>query len=259
MDLSLKEYMYLAQTIYDDVQLKGAGMKSKEIEESIKKLKTYIRNIQAVARYMADICNSITQSTSMVRKIMPVNMETYPKATDHVCLRLSAREFVKEVATEEQIPIMNLYYIVPLKQYAINIGGIIIKGNLAEITEGSPTKKSFPCKKGPSCSEMRNGMCPFFHEPEHYLKQNMEVKNDRVLSNVSWIYDPKSNKSTRKIGGKSTLASDLMTTHSLNTEISTREYQLIHDLLVLLHINKKGLNERYHFWDVTFGLKNEKQ
>lgn len=258
MDITLKDYMYLAQKLHDEIQLKGVGMKSKELEDSIKKIKTYIKNIQAVAKYMADICNSITQSSFMVKKINSVDFETYPSPTDHVCMRFSNRDFVKEVDSVDKIPISNLYYVRPLKQYAINIGGIVIKGNLAEISNGQIAQKTFPCRKGQQCLELKNNMCPFYHVPEDYLNNKLEVKNDRVLSNVSWIYDPTSHKNTRKIGGKSTIDADLLRIKSLDAEISTREFQLIHDLLVLMRINEAGLNKRFHFWDVSYGLKNEK-
>lgn len=255
MDLTLRDYLHQTQVLYDEVQLKGVGMKSQEIEEVIKKLKTYIKNIQAVAKYMADISNSITQSASMIRKISPVNFETYPNSTDHVCLRVSSKDTIREVDYPEQVPITKLFYIRSLKQYAINIGGILIKGNLAEISNGKITNKTSVCRKGATCVELQNGMCPFYHDPEHYIENKLPVKCERVLSNTSWIYDPESKKSTRKIGGKSTIHADMLRVKSLKEEISTREFQLIHDLLVLLQITEHGLNKRYQFWDINFGLK----
>lgn len=254
MDLTLKDYLNEAQVLYNEVQFKGVGMKQTELEDIIKKLKTYIKNIQAVAKFMADISNSILQSTMMVRKIAPINLDPYPKSTDHVCLRFSNKEFIKEVDLSLQIPISNLYYIRSLKQYAINIGGIIIKGNLADIADGRITQKTFPCKNGANCREFKTETCSFYHNPEHYIENKLPIKNDRILSNTSWIYDPDSKKSTRKIGGKSTINADMLRIKSLDTEISTREYQLIHDLLVLLRINENGFNKQYNFWDATFGL-----
>lgn len=255
MDLTLRDYLHQTQTLHDEVQLKGIGMKPQEIEDAIKKLKTYIKNIQAVAKYMADVSNSISQSASMVRKINPVNFETYPTSTDHVCLRLSSKDMIREVDYPDQVPITKLFYIRSLKQYAINIGGILVKGNLADISDGKITKKTFLCRKGAKCTELQNDMCPFYHDPEHYIENKLPVKCERILSNTSWIYDPDSKKSTRKIGGKSTIRADMLRVKSLREEISTREFQLIHDLLVLLQITEYGLNTRYQFWDVNFGLK----
>ena len=258
MDLSLKDYLNETQTLYNEVQFKGVGMKQKELEDIIKKLKTYIKNIQAVAKFMADISNSIIQSTMMVRKISQIDLDPYPKSTDHVCLRISNKNFIKEVDSPLQIPISNLYYIRSLKQYAINIGGIIFKGNLADITDGHITQKTFPCRIGSACRELKNGTCPFYHDPEHYLEHKLPIKNDRMLSNTSWIYDPTSKKSTRKIGGKSTINADMLRVKSLGVEISTREYQLIHDLLVLLQITENGFNKQYHIWDTKFGISHLK-
>ena len=171
---------------------------------------------------------------------------------------------VRIVQKATDIPVSPIYYIRELKQYAININGVVIKGNLGNITEYQ-TKYSARCDYSTECKSFITGKpCNYYHDVEDYVKLNLPIPD--IIRNFtigSFIYSrnlrPKT-YFTRHVGSYDTLATDLQNLRKIQyrEEISNREGQLIHDLLIYMILHSKGLLERYpHFGkiDLTWYIK----
>lgn len=268
MDITLREYLQMADDTHNFVDKFAVGLKLSDLEEKVLELQTHIKNIQSVARRMADVSNICNQMVLYNKKrdgsVKYIN--PYPTENDHAVLRINEPDEKKEiidnvyipvrhVKTTTEIPVSNIYYVENIKQYVINIAGVNIRGNLANICKYQHVK-SARCEYGRLCNSLKNKTrCNYYHEPEDYIKTNMEVPDEpRNFTVGSWLYSKNRNPRTyftRHIGSKDTLIRDL---HMLKTiqyreEISNREGQLIHDLLIYMILHNKGLLERYPHWN----------
>lgn len=288
MDITLREYLTGADCDHDYVYKYGIALSIDVLDEKVKQLHIGIKNIQAVARRMADVSNIINK-LKLYKKQQKRNanytsesntnrlVNPYPAETDHAVIRAvyppkpllrniaeGVNISVNTVDTIRDIPVSHIYYVKDLKQYAINIDGIIIKGCLSSITSYQ-AKNTARCEYGIKCkSFIKDGTCTYYHEPEDYLKLNMlvpdEHKNTRNFTVGSWIHASNSDKSTvknyknsyfmRHIGNKSTLSYDLskLKKSQFREEIANREGQLIHDLLIYMVLNNNNMLERYAHW-----------
>jgi hypothetical protein len=262
MDRTLNEYLTLADSIHDHIEKFGIALATDKLEENVNELQTGIKNIQAVAKRMADISNIINQIV-LHRKKTITYIDPYPTEYDHAVLRMKypkeSKEIVRDVNipivnvdTEKEIPVSNLYYIGELDQYAINIAGLIIKGNLANIMNYQ-AEKTARCEYGIKCKSIQS--CKYYHEPEDYIKLGMAIpeNNTRAFTVGSWIFNRNKKPKTyytRHIGSRDTLSADLKTLKKIQyrDEVSNREGQLIHDLLIYLILHNQGLLEKYKHW-----------
>jgi hypothetical protein len=275
MDMTLREYLTIADEAHDYIDKFGIALSVQKLEEKVNTLQTSIKNIQAVAKRMADVSNIITQNilhrpiVQASTKIQNV-IDPYPSENDHAVLRVvypienASRDIasgicipVKTVDNLSQIPVSDVYYINSIKQYAVNIAGVIVKGGLANIVEYQ-TEKSARCEYGIDCKSFVKGKkCKYYHDPEDYVKLKLPVpdekENTRNFTTGSYVYSktrrPKT-YFTRHVGSKDTLIHDLnmLKTVQFREEVSNREGQLIHDLLIYLILHSKGLLERYPHW-----------
>ena len=151
---------------------------------------------------------------------------------------------IKTVDRISKIPISYVYYITSLNCYAININGMIIKGDICDILPyGSP--KTSLCSYGLICKNQNT--CQFYHKTD---------KCKRAFTPGSWIYNPISARNrpskyyTRHIGNASTLLFDIkmLSKSHYNEEVNNRETQLIHDLLIYTTLNTNGLIDEYKQW-----------
>jgi hypothetical protein len=166
---------------------------------------------------------------------------------------------VKTVATTKEIPVCTIYYVEEIKQFAININGIVIRGDLCNIVPYQK-EKSAACEYGIECRSFKlKKQCPYYHDPADYLHHKIPVpEQSRNFTIGSWIYTKNKNPSTyytRHIGSKDRILYDLATlkTVQYRAEVSNREGQLIHDLLIYMILNAKNLVERYPQWHKGVG------
>lgn len=271
MDKTLREYLQFADNAHEYVDKFGIALSIDELNNYVTNLHISIKNIQSVAKRIADVSNIINQlllykNKNKSKKIKIENIETYPTENDHAVLRMKYPEESKEIINKvhipvkiveniNEIPVNNIYYINSLKQYAINISGITIKGNLGKIVEYQ-SEFTTRCEYGIKCKSFdRNEICKYYHDPEDYLALNKPVPDiPRNYTAGSWIYtkNKKSQKTyfARHIGNKDTLLYDIYTLKKMQyrEEIYNREGQLIHDLLIYLILHNKGMLERYPHW-----------
>lgn len=142
-----------------------------------------------------------------------------------------------------------------MKQYAINISGVIIKGDLGNIVQYRG-KKTSRCEYAAHCKSFKSGNeCKYWHPPEDYIKAKVPIPDNNIRNFTvgSWIYNnslrPR-NYYMRHIGSRDKIIQDLrfLPKHQYREEIACREGQLMHDLLIYMILNHQGLLERYHSW-----------
>lgn len=269
MDKSLREHLKHADDIHDYIDKFCIMLTSKQLEEKIINLQSSIKILQSISKRIADVSNIATRilnhKKNNKRKDEKKFIDPYPTSEDHTTVRtLYSKESkqiiddlyitIKIVDKASDIPISNVYYITELKQYAININGVILKGNLGDITHYKD-KFTNRCEYGIKCKSFdKNIRCQYYHDPEDYIKNGKEVPDiERNFTAGSWIYSRTKTPKTyfcRHIGSKSRLTYDLQTLKKVQyiEEISNREGQLIHDLLIYMILNSKGLLERYPHW-----------
>lgn len=162
----------------------------------------------------------------------------------------------------QSIPISSLYYVKNINQYAININGVVLYGNICNIYNKLDIQKNKHirtdlCKYKDKCITLLSGkICKFYHDHVDILKlykeniidssiYNIYIQLDRNFINTSWLYTDsilsKKNIHMRHLKSKNSLELKhiLMKFNSTDilNEISTYKYQIIHDILVVLVLN----------------------
>jgi len=268
MDTTLREYLAMADESHDYVDKFGVAIPVDKINERVTQLHIAIKNMQSVAKRLADVANVINQLALQKKttKSMSSAVDPYPTENDHAVLRTTEPEThrtildkikipVKTVNELKEIPVNHIYYVKELKQYAINVAGTVIKGNLGNIVNYQ-TECTARCEYGVKCKSFDRGEpCKYYHDPEDFIARGKEVP-DRVRNYTagSWIYTKnKRSKKTyfaRHVGNRETMLYDLAMLRRLQyrEEIANREGQLIHDLLTYMILHSKGMLERYPHW-----------
>lgn len=271
MDITLRQYLKQADEIHQYVDKTGFLIPNNELESKVHEIQTSIKTIQSVAKRLADISNIINtfinkKKTILQNKTKRYNtIDPYPTENDHAVLRTLYPEESRQIATGihvpvrvvsnlNEIPISSIYWVESLKQYAVNIAGINIKGNLANIVNYQ-TKNSARCEYQIECKSLKkNKSCGYYHDPEDYIGLGLNIPESRRNYTVgSWLYSPDRRPKTyytRHIGSADCLLHDLemLKTIQYREEIANREGQLIHDLLIYMILHNKGLLERYPHW-----------
>lgn len=280
MDNTLRSYLETADATHDFICKFGIALSSSALEEKIHELQTGIKNIQSIAKRMADVSNIVNQlllrkkNANIDRDIV----DPYPTERDHAVMRVkyptTPKEIIDDIAlpitnvnTIAEIPVSHIYYVKDLKQYAINIEGVVVKGNLSNIVEYQ-TAKTARCEYGTQCksfAKITNKVdnknnnkiheCKYYHDPEDYLQLGLPVPDNNVRNFTvgSWIYAKDKRTKTyfaRHVGNRATLLADISMLKKIQyrEEISNREGQLIHDLLIYMALHSKGFLEKYAHW-----------
>jgi hypothetical protein len=161
-----------------------------------------------------------------------------------------------------EIPITPIYWIHSIKQFGINLGGMILRGNIGNIYNKNIILKNnnlsniMYCNKQNKCINILNQKyCKFYHDPLDLiiLKNNgtitEEFYNKQILPrnfiNTSWIYtdypEKKNNSNMRLFGSVDTLEHFIKLSKLIDEDINKKNYmdQTMHDILVLylLYIN----------------------
>lgn len=194
-------------------------------------------------------------------------IDPYPTGEDHATLRTLYPQYtasftqsvslpVQVVKELNEIPVSQLYYVTDIKQFAINVNGVNIRGSLGNIVQYQ-TENSARCEYGTECKSFaKDTECPYYHDPEDFIKHKKPVPDKvRNFTVGSWLYSQNKNPRTyftRHIGSRDSLQHDLDTLKKVQyiEEIANREGQLIHDLLIYMILNSKGLLERYPHWHI---------
>ena len=151
------------------------------------------------------------------------------------------------------IPNMSIYWVSNINQFAFKLNGVIFRGNIGNIytdADKIPSNQTVICKYGTSCKCIQRGdICKFFHDPMSTKISTNNILNNKIrnFSNKSWLYTKHtSNSNLRTFGSRNILNNELnllaMENPSLiNIQVDNYRHQCIHDILVILALNKKGL------------------
>jgi hypothetical protein len=277
MDRTLHDILAEGDAIHDHVDKYAIGLKPQNLEAQLLVLQKLIRSIQGVSRRLADVSNLVNRvlrvKKSDQKDSTPIKaIETYPTSEDHAILRaqyapvtrpLTDRTFVpvRVVQRSADLPTASLYYVEELKQFAVNVGGVVIKGNLANIVNHRGPRSS-RCEFGSECTSFeKKQTCNYYHDPEDFLSHGLTPPDaPRNFTVGSWISTRSRSPRTyftRHLGSKETLDEDLENLRRVQfrDEIANREGQLIHDLLIYMILHQRGLLQRYPNWS-TAGAKS---
>ncbi len=286
MDRTLKSYLQQADDLHNYLEKYCVILTAAQIETKVTELQAAIKTLQTVSYQLANVSNIATRVIIKKRRhktsksddkypdeysgdplgiVSKKAIDPYPSECDIGTLRSlnpeKSIEIIKGVhipiqlvESINEIPVSNIYFVEDLKQFAINIGGIVIRGNLGNIVNYQ-TKYSAICEYGSNCkSFIKKIECPYYHDPLDFKKNKMPIPDiTRNFTVGSWVYSKKKTPKTyfaRHIGSKDRLIHDLNTLKRVQyrDEIANRETQLIHDLLIYMILNARGFLERYPHW-----------
>lgn len=271
MNITLESIVEKGSVILDYFNNLNIVCSVENLEDKVVELQSNIKLLQTVSMYLANISNNINKFIIRKKrqKKIPISnkyIETNPTIYDVGTLTSANPSETKEIEKSifipaitvqniEDVPTYNIYYVEDIKQYCINIAGILIRGDLCNIVDYQ-TEKSAECEYGSSCNSFKTGEpCKYYHDVRDYQSNNkpVPIDNHRNFTVGSWIYSKTKNPRTyfaRHLGSKDRLLYDLQTLKYVQykNEISNREGQLIHDLLIYMILNNQGLLKNHPHW-----------
>jgi len=269
MERTLKYYLDETNRFHKKMMSGTIMLDPREIKMMLNRIAFNIRQIQSVSHRMAYIYNVSQRRMSQVSyqikdEIKQLKYETYPKQDDWRQLQKAPGKSKKKVAPGVEmnvevvddlndIPDTPLYWVNSLQQFALSINGTVLRGNIGNVYEKNTALGMFnikECRNYEKCM-MKKRRCKYFHDPLKLKKMEAEMKDPiRNFTNNSWLFttSPKNAKNTnlRHIGNRNTLGNDLYLMRYDKTypdEVSTRFYQTMHDLLILLTLDQYNLLE----------------
>jgi len=142
---------------------------------------------------------------------------------------------------ESMLP-AQIHYVQDLDQYAINIEGTVLRGNIGTIytRREDDHLHTTPCRSGRACQKIgERKPCKFYHDPLHGGPCR------RNFHQMSWVYSTKKNDAhVRHFGNGPTLDEDVLALRAagkLDAELERFEAQVMHDILVLCRIKKAAV------------------
>ena len=271
MERTLRSFLQQADDLHEQLEKYCVAMSADQIESKANELQNCIKMLQSISYQIANVSNIAMRVVHRKRKakkstiadVVKNSVNPYPSDASIGLLRslnpIETKEPTKGVQipvhvvpSVKEIPVSHLYYVEDIKQYAFNVEGIVVRGDLCNIVDYQ-TEKSAECEYGVDCKSFQSGNpCPYYHDPEDYIHHKLPVPdtNIRNFTIGSWIYSKKKSPKTyftRHIGSKDRLIYDLNTLKRVQyrEEISNREGQLMHDLLIYMILNSRGLLNRY--------------
>jgi len=109
----------------------------------------------------------------------------------------------KVVRGLSELPMIHLYYVESIRQFALNINGVVIRGNIGDVhNKHTVNKNRAECPSGVQCPSLLAGVaCSFWHDPIHLSSLPRRVS---ALLDKRRVFDP-----IVRIRGRQTLQSDL--------------------------------------------------
>jgi hypothetical protein len=263
-----------------DATLNAYCARVKEIKENINidkctlidmvDINNYMAEVTTMQQYLNDTINTVKMVyNDLLARQVQVNILNQPQViqskiyTDNLVINNKyfnqSNTKIIEVNHIYDIPEMPLYWISSLKQYGINIGGMVLRGNIGNIYNSSMVAKNkllsniIYCKNYNMCDKILSGQqCRYYHDPaELYILKNAGlITSDqfdlqvsyRNFINTSWIYteypERASNANMRHFGSREYLKQYIQLNKiEKGPRISTycRNYadQCMHDILVM--------------------------
>ena len=214
-----------------------------------------IKELNTELMQRKSIKNTIVQSPNIINSKLytddyVLNYDLFSKSTNKII----------SVDNVHDIPETPLYYISGLNQYAINIGGMLLRGNIGNIyNSGKITNNSTNitnlvyCKHKNQCQKLLSGqLCKYYHDPTELLQLKdsgvisattyKSQNKPRNFSNTSWLYteypEKARNEHMRHFGSGDTLGQYIQLLKIQDNKriaLYKKNYtdQCMHDILVL--------------------------
>lgn len=228
------------------------------IEDTLQEIKSAYTIVLQKKSIKNAIVNSPIISQSLYTSNLTLNYELFPESASNIV----------NIDKVEDIPIMPIYYIPSIRQYAINIGGMILRGNIGNIYN-STTLKNHPeiaknliyCRHKNKCDKLLSGkLCKYYHDPAELLQLKKsglisatlfrEQNRPKNYTNTSWIYteypENAANENMRHFGSRDTLRQYIQLAkigYNPRTKTYSSNYadQCIHDILVMYALYANNL------------------
>lgn len=246
MDINLSKplshYLACAQQIHTNVINNWLTMRVTDLNKLILELQSNIALLQMIAKKSSDVCNFITlahkykasPSTSLATLSITPTLEDYnalQTQTKPVLNMNGAKIYAPIVANLSDCLAVPIYYVKSINQYAININGMILRGNIGNVVDKHFTTYCVKqCVHGNTCQKLlKNKRCGYFHDPldlvavQHLIRPCV----------YKWYMTQYQNfVSASKSVSQKDLALEIEKTKVLSDTLQPRKAQLMHDLLV---------------------------
>lgn len=250
-------------SINNTVLIGGAFIDVKDLDREIIAAHELIKYLQSVCKRVADVSNNISRlrkfrcaqygqttiavepSDGAVSQLRLLKEPSMPMTIVQCMPHISVP--VIRVKCRAEISPSPLYYVENEKQFAVDIAGCLVAGDIGNIYARGGDRTA-ACFARQHCAAVRDGrVCEFWHDPRDYLAVGHSVPDDhhRNFTVGSFVYSSaveKRGKSARHVGDRHRLLLDMyrLATRDYNDEIWCRESQLMHDILTFVVMYKVG-------------------
>lgn len=233
------DYMQLSSITDDIMELTAMQAYIHDTLEKLKKTKQILSS-----KYQSAKTNALQNALNIYNENLQINENVFQHTDDII-----------EVDSIQDIPITPIYWIRSVKQYGVNIGGMILRGNIGNIYNSNIINRVNSihnltyCKNENSCSKLLSGkICKYYHDPQQLLQLQdcgIDLSNyykPRNFINTSWIYteypEKKQNANMRHFGSRDSLKHFIQLSKiedTARTKLYIKNYkdQCMHDILVL--------------------------
>lgn len=241
-------------------------------------LDNYIAEINIMRQYIEDTLQEIKnayvtllQKKTIKNSIVENGLITQPLYNADLSLNydLFPKSFSKIIRVDrlEDVPDTPIYYIPSIRQYVINIGGMVLRGNIGNIyntkmLNNHPimAQNLIYCRHKNKCEKLLSGkLCKHYHDPAELLQLKQsglisaslfrDQNRPKNYANTSWIYteypESAANENMRHFGSGDSLRqyiqlAKIQQNPRNNIYIQNYADQCIHDILVMyaLHANE---------------------
>lgn len=238
-----------------------------QLEQSIEKIYNKISNIKQICtnKYISKRYNESDNKKKKLWNPVSILYETHDIAKN-------VKVHTKTVDNIYEMRKCDLYWVKNINQFAININGVIFRGNVGNIynkdtiQSNSNVNQTIICKNKNKCKTLLNGkVCKFYHDPLdlvcllHKKEITQEIfdlykSQNRNFINTTWLYTDlpfnKKNINMRHFGSQELLSNEfeLLKINNPNIKkhmIDNYQHQTMHDMLVILGLHGNELIDSY--------------
>ncbi len=245
--MSVNDILQSGLNFYSKMQTHFLCMSEDEITSSLETIQNNIREMQAVCYKLAKISNVATNALRVRNKRVKSVVDCYPtdytvesviyKKQEKLPVEIDINIPIKIVNEISDVPVSYLYYVRSTSEYAVNINGLNITGDLCVIS--NKKENSVVCNKA-NCNVVD---CSYYHTRQQCSEVH-SAYTPRNLPIGSYVHG----SIGRKCGSRLTLLKDIseMSNLDYHLELSNREPQLLHDILIYQILHEKSLIKKYN-------------
>lgn len=167
----------------------------------------------------------------------------------------------RTVKTIDMVPNTKLYWVENIKQFALRVNDIIIRGDIGNIYTKCDIRNKCSVENISKCwfgAECTSKKCSYYHDPLELVKNNIKVDIPiiRHYTDNSWLFIPTdikdNNKNMKHLGNRNSLKVDIIKFSKadkkiVDNEISMMINQTMHNLLILLALSQNKSTSKMTF------------